>query len=230
MTFTQELLHKAHPYIDAQVQKPFLQGLINGDLPEASFAFWLKVDYPYLYNFIKVMSVGLAKSSDPQDMWVFLEHIKGIQKEMLDHEGHAARIGVSREELLTHRPSPLKYTYMTHQLVTAHQGGPAETQAAVLACQWGYGECARTLLRARPLTPDNRYAPWFAFHASEEHLPGLQSSLDLLDRHAAHSTPEQRARWEAIFFTSVELETMLWDEYFERRWWETYPKAELPGG
>ncbi|HRE29611.1 MAG TPA: hypothetical protein PK954_23415, partial [Anaerolineales bacterium] len=95
----------AHPYIEAQVQKPFLQGLINGDLPEASFAFWLKVDYPYLYNFIKVMSVGLAKSSDPQDMWVFLEHIKGIQKEMLDHEGHAARIGVSREELLTHRPS-----------------------------------------------------------------------------------------------------------------------------
>ncbi len=222
MTYSQTLLAKARPYIDAQVQKPFLQGLINGDLPVACFEYWLKVDYPYLFNFIKVMAIGLSKADDPRDMDVFLEHIKGIQGEMLDHQGHAERIGVPKEDLLKYRPGPLKYSYMIHQLASAHQGGVMETQAAVLACQWGYGECSRTLLRQKPLAADNPYAKWFAFHASEQHLPGLQLSLDMLDRHAAQASPAQLAKVEAIFFTSVQHETMLWDEYFNQGQWETH--------
>jgi thiaminase/transcriptional activator TenA len=221
-SFSRDILERHRPYIDAQIQKPFLQGLVNGDLPVASFEYWLKVDYPYLFNFIKVMAIGISKTTDPQDITVLLEHIKNVQKEMLDHQGHAARIRLPKEELLKHRPGPLKYSYMIHQLASAHQGGVAEAQAAVLACQWGYGECARTLIRMKPLKEDNPYKAWFAFQASEEHLPGLQLSLDLLDRHAADSTANQRERWEAIFLTSVQHETMLWDEYYEMRGWETH--------
>jgi len=222
MSFSQDILDKARPYIDAQVQKPFLQGLINGDLPVDRFEYWLKVDYPYLFNFIKVMAVGMAKADDPQDMWVFLEHVKGIQNEMKDHEGHAARIGLPKEELLKHRPGPLKYSYMRHQLSTAFQGTVAETQAAVLACQWGYGECCRMLLKQKPVAEDHPYKKWFEFHSSAEHIPGLQMSLDLLDRHAAVSNESQRRKLEEIFMISVQHETMLWDEYYHKGQWETH--------
>ena len=80
MSFSRNLLEQAQPYIDAQIEKPFLQGMINGDLPQDRFEYWLKVDYPYLYNFLKVLSLGVVKADEIQDMWVMLEHVKSIQK------------------------------------------------------------------------------------------------------------------------------------------------------
>jgi thiaminase (transcriptional activator TenA) len=221
-SYSRDLIAKAQPYIDAQVQKPFLMGLINGDLPVDKFEFWLTVDYPYLLNFIKVMAIGIAKADDPEDAWVFLEHIKGIQGEMLDHQSHAARIGLPKEELLKHRPSPLKYSYMIHQLAAAHQGGVPETQAAVLACQWGYGECCRTLIRNHGLKDDNPYHKWFEFHTSPIHIPSLNMSLDMLDRHADKGTATEREKYASIFMVSVQHETMLWDEYYNKTQWETH--------
>jgi thiaminase len=100
---------------------------------------------------------------------------------------------------------------MIHQLAAAHQGGVAETQAAVLACQWGYGECCRSLIRQYGLKDDNPYHKWFEFHTSDQHLPGLNMSLALLDRHAARSTEARLDKITEIFMTSVQLETMLWD-------------------
>ena len=221
-SFSRSLLAQAQPYIAAQMNKPFLQGLIHGTLPVDRFEYWLKVDYPYLLNFIKVMAVGMAKADTLQDMSVFLEHIRSIEKEMRDHEAHAARIGLAKEALLSYQPGPLKYSYMRHQLSTAHQGTVGETQAAVLACQWGYGECCRTLLQQYGINADNPYQKFFAFHASEEHLPGLQISLDLLDRHAATSTEPQRQKMTTAFMISVRHETMLWDEYYNKVVWESY--------
>jgi len=221
-SFSQSLLTQAPPYVNAQIEKPFLQGLIHGTLPVASFEYWLKVDYPYLFNFIKVMAVAMAKADDPQDVWVFLEHIRSIQTEMKDHEGHATRIGLDPASLLSYPPGPLKYSYMRHQLSAAHQGSVGEAQAAVLACQWGYGTCARTLLQRHPLAADNPYRSWFAFHAAEVHLAGLQLSLDLLDRHAAAGSDRDRQKMTDAFMISVRHETMLWDEYFNMTQWEQH--------
>ena len=98
MSFAGALLEEAEPYIEAQVQKPYLQGIINGDLPQECFEYWLKVDYPYLYNFLKVLALGVVKAEDPQDMWVMMDHMQDIQREMRDHESHAARLGMTRED------------------------------------------------------------------------------------------------------------------------------------
>ncbi|MCC6904494.1 MAG: thiaminase II [Anaerolineae bacterium] len=226
MSFSHTLLQRAQPYIDAQVKKPFLQGLINGDLPTACFEYWLRVDYPYLFNFLKVLSLGVVKADDPQDIWVMLDHMRAIQDEMQDHQKHAARLGLTHDDLINNKMGPLKYSYTRHQLSAAYQGPIGDVQASILACQWGYGAAARTLLREKPLQPDNPYKDWFAFHAAERHLDSLNLSLDLLDRQAAKSTEEQKAHMERIFMTSVEHETMLWDEYYNMTQWESYPLAE----
>ena len=102
MSFSQQLLAKAEPYMQSQVKKPFLQGLINGDLPAASFQYSLRVAFPYLHNFVKVCALGILKADDPQDVDVFLGHIHGIQTEMRDHEKHAAAQGLTREDLLNY--------------------------------------------------------------------------------------------------------------------------------
>jgi thiaminase/transcriptional activator TenA len=222
MSFARNLLEKAQPYLDAQVQKPFLQGLLNGDLPVDSFEYWLKVDYPYLVNLIKVVSLGVVKADDPHDMWVMLEHVKAIQREMQDHEAHAERLGLSHADLLSYRMGPLKYSYTRHQLATAYHGTLAEIQAAILPCQWGYDEAARTLVKQKPVGPDHPYKSWFDFHTAEENLEDLEHSLDLLDRHVARSSETQLAKIEEAFLVSLFHETMLWDEYYNKVTWETY--------
>lgn len=222
MSFSDTLIAKARPYLEAQMHKPFLQGLINGDLPADRFEYWLKVDYPYLLNFIKVVSLGVVKADDPEDMWVMLEHVKSVQREMQSHESQADRLGLSREELLSHRMGPLKYSYTRHQLAAAYHGTLGDIQAAILPCQWGYDEASRILLQQKPIGPDHPHKAWFDFHAAEYHLDELQLSKDLLDRQAAKSSESQLKKMEEIFMTSVWHETMLWDEYYNKGVWETY--------
>ena len=223
MSFGRRLLSKAEPYMQAQIKKPFLQGLINGDLPIENFQYWLRVDYPYLHNFIKVCALGILKADEPTDVAVMLRHVERVQDEIRDHEKHAEKTGMNRDDLNAHPMGPLKYSYTRHQLASAYHGSLGDVQAAILACQWGYGEAAHRLLKEKPLQKDHRYKEWFAFHGDPHHREGLDEALDLIDRQALISTSQQRNRMEAVFIISVQHETMLWDEYYNMTVWETYP-------
>ncbi|MCB0005237.1 MAG: thiaminase II [Anaerolineales bacterium] len=222
-SFTQDLIDKAEPYMQAQIKKPFLLGLVHGDLPLEAFQYWLKVDYPYLHNFVKVCALGVLKATDPRDITIMMTHIDGIQREMVDHEKHAARTGVSREELLAYPMGPLKYSYTRHQLASAYDGDIGDVQAAILACQWGYPEAVYRLLQTHTLAPDNPYLEWFDFHGDPANREALAESIELLDRQADQATPAQRDRYARVFRLSVQHETMLWDEYYNRVEWENYP-------
>jgi thiaminase/transcriptional activator TenA len=135
----------------SQITKPFLLGLVKGDLPTECFQYWLRVDYPYLHNFVKVCALGMVKANSSEDVAVMLDHVQSVQEEMGDHEKHAKELGMSREDLLSYPMGPLKYSYTRHQLATAYQGSLGDTQAAILACQWGYGEAVRRLLAEHTL-------------------------------------------------------------------------------
>jgi thiaminase/transcriptional activator TenA len=226
MSFSRHLLDRAELYMQAQVKKRFLQGLIHGDLPRESFQYWLRVDYPYLHNFQRVCALRLLKADDPNDAEIFLGHIQGIQDEMRDHEKHAANMGVSQEALRSTPMGPLKYSYTRHQLASAYDGSLGEVQAALLACQWGYGEAVHRLLQDHTIAEDNPYQEWFAFHGHPDHRENVKKAYALLDRQAEHSTEGQRDRMAEIFMISVRHETMLWDEYYDRVQWETYPKGD----
>ena len=165
----------------------------------------------------------MVKASTPEDVDVMLYHVQSVQEEMRDHEKHAKELGMSREDLLSYPMGPLKYSYTRHQLASAYDGSLGDTQAAILACQWGYGEAVRRLLDKHTLEDNNPYAEWWEFHSDPGHREGLDKALDLLDRQAAKSTKHQKQIMADIFITSVQHETMLWDEYYNMSQWETYP-------
>jgi thiaminase/transcriptional activator TenA len=222
MSFAHNLIAKAEPYMKSQIKKPFLLGMINGDLPTKCFQYWLRVDYPYLHNFIKVCALGIVKANTPEDIDILLSHVKSVQEEMLDHEKHAKHLGLSRNDLLSYPMGPLKYSYTRHQLSSAYHGSLADTQASILACQWGYGEAVKRLIDQHGLQDNNPYKEWFAFHSDPKHRDGFNKALTLLDRHAKTSTDVQKKQIENIFMISVKHETMLWDEYYNMAEWEDY--------
>ena len=46
MTFTDELLTIAEPYLEVQANTRFMQGMINGTLESKRLQYWVRVDYP----------------------------------------------------------------------------------------------------------------------------------------------------------------------------------------
>lgn len=80
MSFSRKLIAQAEPYMQSQVKKPFLQEIIDGTLPTECFQYWLRIDFPYLHNFLKVCSLGILKAEDPQDTEIMLQHVASIQE------------------------------------------------------------------------------------------------------------------------------------------------------
>jgi len=66
-TFSEKLIAEANKYLQIQLKKKFLVGIADGTLEEKRFNYWLSVDYPYLINFLKVISIGKAKAEDEED-------------------------------------------------------------------------------------------------------------------------------------------------------------------
>ena len=88
-TFSEKLIADANKYLQIQLKSNFLVGIAEGTLKEKRFNYWLKVDYPYLINFLRVISIGKAKAEDEDDYSAMMHHAHGVEDEMLDHQKHA---------------------------------------------------------------------------------------------------------------------------------------------
>ena len=198
-SFTEKLCTKAQPYIDAQVKKPFLVGIIDGDLPVDKFKYWLIVDYPYLINFVKVQSLGIVKADDPEMMRNMLTLVEWTQREMGYHEAYAEQLNVSRDDLIFGEMGPLKFAYTRHQLAAAHNGGLGDILAAILPCKWGYGQVSRSLASQKEVSSDNLYKTWINTYLSESQSTSTVVAFEMLDQIAAQSTTSYRRKLEDIF-------------------------------
>jgi hypothetical protein len=78
--------------------------------------------------------------------------------------------------------TPATYAYTRHLLDTAGRHDLPAGLAAVLPCQWSYGELATRLAAAMPADPV--YADWIAMFAGDGYDELVQASTSLLDQHA----------------------------------------------
>ena len=223
MTYTETLMAKGRPYIEAQLQKPFLIGIMNGDLPLDKFQYWLKVDYLYLIQYAKILALGVSKAESPVAMQVMERQLDGIvNKEMSLHEAYAAKFGITREQLIQQRMGPIKYSYTCHELAAAHSGSLGELLAALLPCMWGYGEIGWSLVEQKPIDPENPYGDWLALYSSEDFRQMGKEGWELLDSLAAASSESQLKKMGENFMTSFKYEVMCWDAYYNKEEWKTY--------
>jgi len=224
MSFSETLMVKAQPYLEAQTKKPFLLGILDGDLPIDKFLYWVRVDYPYLINFSRILALGVTKADNLEAMRIMQEYLDWIiDEEMALHEAYAAKQGISREELAGQKMGPVKYAYTRHELASAYSGTLGELIAGILACIVGYQKVCRTLVKQKPIDPNNPYRDWLAMYSSDEELDShTQKILGLFDRLAAESSESQLERMEDNFMTGVRYETMCWDAYYEKEEWMTY--------
>ena len=219
-TFSEKLITEANKYLQIQLKKKFLVGIAEGTLEEKRFNYWLSVDYPYLINFLKVISIGKAKADDEDDYSTMMHHADGVEEEMLDHQKHAKNNNMSLKDISNpNAMGPLKYSYTRHQLSTAYSGDIGDLQAGMLSCMWSYQHLAREI-KNNCKKQNNPYTKWIEYHSDKKHLKHFELACNLLDRKAEKYGEFAQERMKNIFFISVYHETALWDEYYNMTTWD----------
>lgn len=223
MSFSSILIETAKPYFDLQTKKPFLTEMAKGELAIERFLYWVKVDYPYLINFSRILALGVTRAKDLEGMRIMQDYLDWIiDEEMALHEAYAEKNGISKEELANFQMGPIKYAYTRHELSAAYSGTLEELISGIMPCLVGYQEVSKLLVKEYPIQDDNPYRDWLSMYSSDVLLDDhTQRILNLFDRLTEKSTEEQKARMRTYFKLSEFYETMCWDAYYEMETWPT---------
>jgi len=223
MGFTKDMLGLAEPYLEAQMKSPFMREMIAGTLDRQRLIYWVKVDYPYLINFSRILSMGVVRSPNLDAMRIVQRYLNYIvDEEMASHERFAASCGITVAELEAQRMGPTKHSYAQHEYASAAKGELAEILTAIMPCLVGWQILSKRILQDHIIAEDNPYAWWFQTYGSDAGLDGhVVALLDLLDELAAAATPERRENLKTIFLTSEYFETVAWKAYYDMEPWPT---------
>ncbi len=215
MRFSDHLRQQGDELWEAQFAHPFIQGIADGTLSEERFRVWLRQDYTYLLDYVRVASLGVTRAPDEETMKRFAEAAHRVLGMELDlHRGYAAEFGVDTEELANEEMMPATRAYVDHLMRTALIGEVAELPAALLPCIWGYSWIGERLAE-RPLPAEPRYARWIELYASDRFHDVAVWCRELTDRLAEESSPRVREQAEQAFMRSSRHELACWNQAWE---------------
>jgi thiaminase/transcriptional activator TenA len=217
--FSDRLRQEADGIWEAQIQHPFVQGIGDGTLSKERFKFWLRQDYLFLIEYVRLLGLAAARSPDLETMNHFATLLKETaETEMNLHRAYAAEYDIPREELEREPIAPATQAYTDFLLRVAAMGDFAELVAALLPCMWGYSELGQRLA-AQSVTSGNRYAKWIAMYSSPEFAHLAQWCRDLLDRVAAGLPDRDLEKMKAAFLASSRYEWQFWEAAWKMEHW-----------
>ncbi|HEY7432112.1 MAG TPA: TenA family protein [Streptosporangiaceae bacterium] len=202
----------------AATSHPMVVAIGEGTLPHQVFRHYFEQNILYLADYARSIGLIIGKSPDLAATDVlarFLGQIAGIEipanLAFLRRLGGQAAgpdgaTGLALDPAAGMRPAT--YAYTRHLLYTCAQGSCAEGLAAVLPCQWSYGELARPLLASPPADPV--YSDWIAMFGNDAYGLLVEETTGLLDRLAA-GMDRADERLAPIFDASTRYEVQFWD-------------------
>jgi thiaminase (transcriptional activator TenA) len=220
MGYAQQLQVRYAPIFARVLDHPFVRGIGDGTLPLDRFRFYIEQDYLFLIEYSRMLALAVAKGRALPSMGQFAELLHAtLNVEMGLHRGYAAKFGIGEEALARVAAAPTTYAYTRHLLATAYAGSLPEIAAALLPCQWGYGEIGKALATAGAPPNAPLYAEWIQMYAGEEYhtlVDGLIATFDsLADQESGHG----RERLADIFLTSSRYEWSFWEMAWRMETW-----------
>ena len=220
MAFTDELLRRALPVWEAQLEHPFVRGIGDGSLEPERFRRWVVQDYLYLEDFARVFAWAAARADRLEAMgWYASVLDLTLNTEMELHREYAGRFGLSAEDLEGATMWPTTRAYTDFLVRTAADGDMARLLAALLPCAWGYAWVAERLAGGGP-SPDDRYADWIAQYTSAEFRQAAEWLRAETDRAAEGRTEAERERLAGVFVLSSRYEWRFWEMCWHGESWE----------
>ena len=208
--------------IRARVKEmPFLAALVDGTLPQDTFAFYLTQDSLYLRQYARVLAALSAKAPTvniTQNMARAADVALVVEGAL--HEVFLSTISnLSAEERRATPPSPTCQAY-TDYLQARLAFSPFEVAyAAAIPCFTIYAEVGRHILSRQVPLEDHPYAQWIQTYGGEAFEQGTARATWALDALAERATPAMREEMLEAFRMSARFEWSFWDSAWRREQW-----------
>lgn len=201
------------------VTHPFVAGLADGSLPEASFRHYLVQDYIFLIHYARAYALAVYKGETVEEMRYAVEGVEGILKQELAlHLGYCASWGLTEAQVLATPEDPRNLAYTRFVLERGLAGDYLDLLVALAPCVIGYAEIgARLAADPRTRRDGNPYWPWIESYGGATFQELAQAACGQLDAAAErrlgadfHSSPRLTAL-VTTFEAATRLEVGFWD-------------------
>jgi thiaminase (transcriptional activator TenA) len=166
----------------AAVGHPMVRAIAAGTLPHETFRGYFEQNVRYLEDYARAIALTTAKAPDRPALDVLSRFLRQIvATEIPANLAFLGRLGGSAGRLPgLAELHPVTYGYTRHLLHVCEGGSCAEGLAALLPCQWSYGEIAQPLMAAPP--DDPVYADWVRMFGNAGYDALVAETTGLLDR------------------------------------------------
>ncbi|MFN6561837.1 MAG: TenA family protein [Nostoc sp. ChiSLP01] len=200
MTLSNELWMANQDLAKACLEHPFVQGIGDGTLEQAKFAYYVGQDAFFLEAFARAYSIAAAKAPDWVGFTTFHNLAGGVLAELQLHSGYASQWGVNLHSV---EPGAATRRYTDFLLATAWSADVGLTAAAMSPCMRLYAFLGEQL--ASHGIPNHQYADWIRTYSSADFQPLAQQLESLVDNYAmsnavVHSTYRYAMLCEYDFF------------------------------
>jgi thiaminase/transcriptional activator TenA len=194
----------------AAIAHPMVAEIGAGTLPHATFRFYFEQNLGYLREYARAIALTVAAAPDREAMSVLTRFLGQIvDVEIPANESFLTRLGGSPGTAVPLLPTA--YAYTRHLLDVCRQPNLAVALAALLPCQWSYGEIGQRLVQDPPADPV--YADWIALFAGDGYDDLVTASTGLLDRCGAAAGQPRAAD---AFDRSTRYEIAFWQMAYSR--------------
>ncbi len=181
-----------------------------GSLPHDTFRYYFQQNVLYLEDYARAIALIIGRAPGREDIAVLTRFLSQIvDTELPANYAFLSRLGGPVEHDGDRVLAPTTYAYTRHLLDTAGRHDLATGLAAVLPCQWSYGEIGLRLAAALPADPV--YADWISMFAADGYDDLVAATTGLLDRHSDVRDEARMTRLAAAFDRSTRYELAFWD-------------------
>jgi len=199
---------------------PFVRGLADGSLAEASFRHYLAQDYLFLIHLARAYALAAYKADTLAEIKTSAAAVAVIVDiEMQLHVGFCARWGLDPAELERTPEAAATMAYTRYVLERGQAGDLLDLHVALAPCVIGYAEIGAALAAAQPEAAANPYCGWIETYAGDDYQRLARDAVATLDRlEAARAGPGRFESLARTFREATRLEARFWDMGLARSW------------
>ena len=203
MTLSSKLWQEHLELANESLAHPFVQGIGDGTLPKALFAYYVGQDAFFLEAFARAYSVAAAKAPTWQSFNVFHDLAAGVLAELKLHQGYAESWDVNLTQVA---PGAATLQYTDFLLLTAWNQPVGVTAVAMSPCMRLYAYLGQQL--AQQGVPDHLYKDWIQTYSGEE-FDQLAAQLEAIvedyadDNNVVQATYRYAMECERDFFQAA---------------------------
>lgn len=202
----------------AILEHPFVRGLTDGTLPEASFRYYVVQDSLYLREFGRGLALLGARSETGRELEMFCRHASNsVAVEQALHQGYLSGWGWTEGDLDKAVLAPNGLAYVSWLLSTVYDRPYGEALGAFLPCYWIYGKVGLALQSKG--SPNPLYQKWVDTYSGEEFGKVVAELLAVVNRVGEGLGVESRARLSRNFRQGCVYEYLFWDMAWQRQEW-----------